>query len=408
MLFTNLNKDYLTYLIGKGLTGLATVLGVPLMTRLLGVDGYGKYAWLWSILFAFAQFSVGWLQQGIIRFGSTESLKIIKQPLRWILSLVFGFIIMGVFALLEQSLFEILLSGSFVMLWFYWGIKQAILQIEFEVLKSVTADIIRTWIPLIIFWLFLIEKSEHISVWVILAILNVGLIIAHLYLVIVPKKETSNTSSSDRFDFSTFFKYGIPISLWIGLSLMHVVITRSHLQILRLTEELGVFSALQEIALKSGSLIFIPLMSTIHPRLMTYWKNNNSVLLKRTMRLGFSYLLLFSVVLTLILGFGQDLIFKLLFVDGAPLTLSLDLLLWIVLAEWLGYWALFSHKGFEWSKKTYLMAIIMSLSLALNFLLLQLPSWGTELTGIIQALCISRLFYVIVSFGYTLRLLSRV
>src|SRR5579863_4551090 len=60
--------DSLSYFGNKVVPGFMGLISVPVFIRLIGLDEYGRFAVIVSLLMAIAGASSGWLAQGVLRF----------------------------------------------------------------------------------------------------------------------------------------------------------------------------------------------------------------------------------------------------------------------------------------------------------------------------------------------------
>ena len=105
-------KDSFKYAVAKLIPGLMGLMTIIVFIRMIGPEEYGKYSIQLSFLMAISAFSIGWLNQSILRYYSryqTAALRSRVFGLGILVSILFGLVVLGIAS--RYSIFDSL-TGS--------------------------------------------------------------------------------------------------------------------------------------------------------------------------------------------------------------------------------------------------------------------------------------------------------
>ena len=196
-----------------------------------------------------------------------------------------------------------------------------------------------------------------------------------------PKKNIKgcvyNASDTPKSVLRMFWAYGWPMSLWLGISMMFQVSDRFLLQHYMSFEETGLYAGLFDIVVRAYSLVFVPVLMAIHPRVMEAWDSGSQTDVTNLIRKGTYLLLLLSLAfLALLVLFGESILAYVLpaneMVDG------IQLLLILAAAGFIWQLAILVHKKLEIRQKTRIMLALIGFAflVALTFNILMIPKIG--------------------------------
>jgi len=203
-----------------------------------------------------------------------------------------------------------------------------------------------------------------------------------------------------------WFKYGSPISIWFVIGLALPFLDRYFINYYLENQDLGTYSSLQEILVRSFSFTLFPFTMALHPRIMDLW-NRSKIQQTLTLILNSIYIIIFiGLIILFIIWFFNDLVFILISKALPEISIqSKIIILPLLLAGFLWQLSLLTHKMLELKEKTTLMivAIIPSLIINIignNYFLPKFGLIGTAYTGLASALvyCIITSVYFIYSF----------
>lgn len=412
-----LGRDVVAYGSGKLLAGLGAFLFIPLLTRSLGLEGYGRYALLLTAAVFLFQLLTGWLQQAILRFHSqfptgpdrqgyaTTVTRLMVGVALLVLAATFGTVLF-----LDSSPMVALAVGLFALSRAVYTIFTALNQSELKPARVIAADLMRTVVPLLLV-LGVLVAGRDLSVEWAFGALVAGLFAGILWHYRTPGFPVPSAGSLDPLLARRFIGFGAPVGVWMALSTLQLFLGRTALDLMGMHTELGIYSAFQDVALKSGMLVFIPVIHAVHPRLMSAWNTGETEQMRRLLRSGTTWLCLLAVVFLAAAWLLYPILMKLLFsapdqLLAAEVPLRMLFLLF-VLAEAMGHFALLAHKGFEFTKRTGSMALIMLACTALNAVLLVFLAAPWGLYGVLASLMVSRALYLVLAIAGTFHFIRR-
>jgi O-antigen/teichoic acid export membrane protein len=201
-------------------------------------------------------------------------------------------------------------------------------------------------------------------------------------------------------------RYGVPIGIWSVVALGNAQLGRAALEIAGDPEALGLFAGIQDVVVKCGTLLLMPIVSAIHGHAMALWAQGDRTSLRTGLRRAFKLQIGVGVVVVLGALVGGGALARLLFgadvPAGSPTAITALLALGVVLAN-IG---LVAHKGLELVHATAVMVACAVAALAFDALAcaLVVPSWGA--VGAAAAFAASQLVYALLALACSRRALS--
>ncbi|MBN1952644.1 MAG: oligosaccharide flippase family protein [Bacteroidales bacterium] len=301
-------KDFFRYYLAKIIPGLVGILVIPGILRLYGESVYGEYSLSISIIQTISTFFSAWLGRSFMRFYTSyqDQEYIHKRYNR----------IMNFFMIPIAVITIILLAGiRFQYMTILIGILCSILftLYSYSSLKYQTflrsggvlyAEIIRSVIFFsLVFGIY--YAFQHLSEHKINLILISNLLAfwaGNLMFSIMgkraerPAKVMSPNPLIDKQIRDQLLHYGLPLALWmIGAFLLNIS-DRYILKIYFNFEEVGVYSSIYDTIFKMNTFLFMPIITSIQPRLIKYFNEgdfeNSKKILNRALLLEFAILAL--------------------------------------------------------------------------------------------------------------------
>ena len=392
-------RDALYYSISKIIPGLAGLISVVLFFRLIGSEEYGKYSIIFSFTNLIAAFSLGWLNQSILRYRSTfSSTKKIISPV--FLGFTLGIIIV-ITLLIITSVFQfpiIFSSKHIIFLAFSVGIFN-ILKFTFqseELPKKVILITSIQSILIIICSFLLLNYHKNNSESLILAV-------SLAYLIpILPYINFFNSNFISKKNMNIiipFFNYGFPISIWLGISLSLNFLDRFFIEYYFGTLLMGSYAGLSEFIIRIFSIVIFPITLAIHPIIMNKWNKNRNIheSLIALLIAGLTQLSICIIILIPLVLF-KDSFFYFIQSMIPELDVSMkEIMIPIFIGGFLWQLALLLHKPLEIQERTWVMVGCILCSLIANITgnILFLPKFGIIAT--VYTMIISALIYIISS-----------
>lgn len=381
-------RDTGNYVLSKVVPGLMGLLAVPVFVRLVGLEQYGHYAVVYSVVIAWSGGMAGWLSQGVLRFqsGATEpharqafnravgrgtALSALLGGLG--LAVALSFMGLGTGWPLAAS---ILLYASTLVYPVYLARFQASLRSgvvkRTEIVRSVAAFLV----PAALVVLF--QTKSYL-----LLVAGVGLgysLPLAIYLNanrdrmgILKQSELGLHSGKILRDLWSF---GWPVGMWLLCQQSLVVSDRYFIQRFSGFSSAGIYASVYDVVVRSFSLLFMPVTLAIHPLVMDRWNGGGRRQALSAIRTGLKYQLLLFVPVVLLLTLLAPTMCR--FVLGERNQQAIALVTPLAIVGFLWQISLLVHKPLELLCRTkrMLLGIVgaLSVNIAGNYFLI--PAFG--------------------------------
>jgi O-antigen/teichoic acid export membrane protein len=386
------------------------LLSTILFIKIVGIIEYGKYSILLAQCNLLSALGFGWINHSILRYCNSEKaqeLEINTIKNGWIYSSIIIFILTIFFSRLQNfSPIEIIFCiFCTILIALYSLIKiqyQASIQPKAFINITALQSLLLIIIPLILLYF---DQS--------LNMLLLGIVIAYSIVIIFKMilKKSSNINSpinkSNDNKIKKWISFGIPISLWFTFSLAFPYIERIFIKNYLSLEALGMYSSLQELLIRSYSLILFPITMALHPRIMKSWNNNKKYDSIKLIKGG---VLIFFIVFLLIISpilFFKEYFYKILQLILPDISTNfLRLVPPLMITGFLWQLSLLTHKLIELKEKSKLMAIMIFISLIMSIIsnYLFIPIYGIIATA--YSSMFSALFYCLLTSIYSIQSLK--
>jgi len=397
------------YFLGKVLAGLGGFLTIPLLTRGLGVEGYGQLSLGLIVANWMPYITGGWLQQSILRYHKSYKLtndyasylrtlrlcQIVVSVTCGLASLVIMYLL-GVGDWLDRGLVAVisLLNANYFL---YVAIFQAELKPPF----IVWSDFARTVTPAILIAAQMVAL-KHLTSGLAYAYIAIAMLAANFFLSVRIWHLKNGQAHFAKDIFLKLFLYGIPMGVWFSFSACQVFMGRFILQFLHMQKDLGLYSAFQDFLIKGGTLLFMPVTLAVHGLIMAKWAEKKYTEAHSTVKRAFIYQFALGVILllTVLAGFKLVILFLLGGKAGRPeeFTGNLLLMFLVALSVILNSLALISHKGLEAGEKTAFMALLMGTSVLVNLVLSFVLAIFLGAVGVAIGLLVASSLYVFLTY----------
>ena len=388
-------KDSFKYAVAKLIPGLMGLMTIIVFIRMIGPEEYGKYSIQLSFLMAISAFSIGWLNQSILRYYSryqTAALLSRVFGLGILVSILFGLVVLGIAS--RYSIFDSL-TGSESLIGFILFVALCAFQFLSTLfraqLKPINVIIITTvqsilglLIPVILLSMF---EQSHRFLLIGLAMSYCTPPIIFFFVNINRVKKfwfKENGIHKSRHILVEFLKYGTPLSLWFALSLSLAFLDRFFIKYFFEYETMGIYASFTDLVVRVFSILLFPLTLAAHPRIMFAWNTNKQSAAIALWWKALQYQLGIFIVLMAVVYIFTDNIFNMLMVILPDLNESYSFLLMPILAGgFLWQFALLCHKPLEMDQRTKLMLLLMLAALCVNLIgnIVYLPHYGIIATA---------------------------
>lgn len=363
------------YGVAQAVPGITMLASVPIWIRLVGGEQYGEYAVVWAVGIASAAFSTGWLRQSLLRETGLPAGTLSALP-RWSLAacvLVPGAVV-GVAALwvLDRDPLALAIAYCF-------GVSIAVSLIVSTVLQQrerapmvALAESGRA-VATLALSLVLVEVASPTSESLLAAaaIANVGVVV----LVRRPGTAAWDGRPSNEV-LGGWWAYGWPLSVWLGLAPAMLYSDRILLGQFVDDATLGAYAASSDLVVRGVAVVATPVAMVLHPALMRAANRGEpeaAVAVSKTWAVRLAMVLAIGVVLVAVAGrWLNDLV-----LDSG--TISTSTLVGLSVGASLWQLGLLLHKPLEIERRTGVMLVVLSCSLAAGLLLVAvLARFGPE------------------------------
>ena len=398
-----LAKDTVYYSISKMIPGLAGVVFVILFFRLIGAEEYGKYSIIFSFANLIAAFSFGWLNQSILRYRSTFTSRIkILSPIS--LGYIIGFISIIIFVNIISVLqFSITFSKQHVIFLSLsigiFNIIKSTFQSEEQPNKVILITSFQS-ILMIISSIIILKTYDNSAEGLILGI-SLGYLIP---ILPYSKLFTSNIIAKKNIKkIKSFFNYGAPLSIWLGISLSLNFLDRYFIEYYYGPSLMGSYAGFSEFIIKIFSIFIFPITLAVHPILMNNWNKNKNIyeffikIFKAS-----TIQIIICLVMLVPLYLYMDYFFYLIQIMIPELDNSMkEIMIPLFIGGFLWQLALVLHKPLEIEERTLVMVCCIMFSLATNLIgnIYFLPRFGIIATA--YTMILSASIYIVSTILYS-------
>lgn len=409
-------KNSSIYFAGLLVSGVISILTIPLIVKEFGVEKYGSFSLIQNIILILIVFGGGWLNQCILRFNDfSTSFKIlvfksyflVLIPLSVICFFLLFFLglnvpnsIVGVFIMFLGSVSSLLISFH---------------QSNLNANKSFYFDFIRnlTFISSLFFIAQFFQKNNSNAVLILCFFLSyfasfIFLLrydFKFLYVaskIFIRRLNYNHINSIVKQNFH-LLNYGWPLALWFTFSYILNISDRYIIGYYLSASELGTYSAIYDLVYKGITFIYSPVLVAGFPILVhKYNLVNKESAYQFLQKLIFLEILIFLVIIIFAFFLKSFFIEKIV---GVPVTSqSLALILPITCGAFVWQLAMLMHKPLEFELKTKFMLFYVILALLINIVLnvLFIPRLGILFAS--YSTIISAFLYLFLCFIYTFKL----
>ncbi len=398
-----LAKDTVYYSISKMIPGLAGLVFVILFFRLIGAEEYGKYSIIFSFANLIAAFSFGWLNQSILRYRSTFTSRIkILSPisLGYIIGIISIIIFVNIISILQFSIIfskqhVIFLSLSIGI----FNILKSTFQSEEQPNKVILITSFQS-ILMIISSIIILKTYDYSAEGLILGI-SFGYLIP---ILPYSKLFTSNIIAKKNIKkIKSFFNYGAPLSIWLGISLSLNFLDRYFIEYYYGPSLMGSYAGFSEFIIKIFSIFIFPITLAVHPILMNNWNKNKNIyeffikIFKAS-----TIQIIICLIMLVPLYLYMDYFFYLIQIMIPELDNSMkEIMIPLFIGGFLWQLALVLHKPLEIEERTLVMVCCIMFSLATNLIgnIYFLPRFGIIATA--YTMIFSASIYLVSSILYS-------
>ena len=386
-------KDSLFYTISKIIPGLTGLISVVLFFRLIGAEEYGKYSIIFSFTNLIAAFSFGWLNQSILRYRSTYSSSVkILSPIS--LGFILGTILVIIFVIITSTFgFPAIFSNKHIIFLALsigiFNIIKSIFQSEERPNKVILITSYQS-ILMIICSIIILKLYDNSAESLILGI-SFGYLLpilpySKLFSINIITKENIKK-------INPFFNYGLPLSLWLGISLSLNLLDRFFIEYYYGSSLMGSYAGFSEFVIRIFSIIIFPITLAVHPILINKWNKNKNIheFFVKLFKASMIQILICLIMLIPVYFFKEDFFYFIqIMIPGIDSSMK-EIIIPIFIGGFLWQLALVLHKPLEIEERTLIMVVCIMFSLVANLIgnIFFLPKFGILATAYTMVLSAS-------------------
>jgi len=407
----SLERDIRSYFVGRIFIAIVLFWSVPLLTRGLGIESYGRLSLLLLIANWIPPVIGGWLQQGILRYHKTYSAKFadywktLDRVQLLLVPLGVGLAITASSLIARATVLERCLLGGVAAFRLLRMSYASVAQAELRPSLVVWSELARSALPVCILGATMIVGSFTVAF--VVGCFLFGALCASVVPYFCLDQIRINGGRFNGLIVGKMFRYGLPLTMWFGLSMGQIVLGRFILERYELREALGMYSAYQDFITKGATFLFMPITYALHGQAMASWAKGEYGASKVAIRRASAYQFAIAAGLMCVVIIGYPWINAILWgqthygIDASGRVL----LILISLALCVGNLGLVAHKGLELAEQTRRMAVVMGVCLTMNLFVAMYLVESHGAIGIAIGLCCGNGCYFVTSQMLSMRFL---
>jgi O-antigen/teichoic acid export membrane protein len=351
-------------------------LSVPVFTRLVSIEDYGRYSLVTAVVALLVTLGTGWSEYAVVRIlpeqRSTHGTRAVMRSLLpltllpagiasvvilaiggigarlgWLSPDFVPFVLPSALILAARPVYQVL-RGAFQ------ALGAAHRYGAYEVVQSTLAFGIGVWL---VGWQGLGMPGRLWGEVAVLAVLAVVAGRAHWIGSGEPHRPDVPTS---REVGRRALRFGLPAVSWsVGFNLMGVI-ERGLLRLHVGDEAVGAYGAVYAIVDRSGTLAFAPLLMATFPVLVRLWSSQGAATAGLELgRAASRYAVVACLFLGLGLAFGKTIAELVL---PGTYRAGIDVIPWLLGALVIWHFAMYAHKGLEVGERLWTMALAMAVA----------------------------------------------
>lgn len=394
--------NFFLYATNSAVSGITNVLSVPFFISLFGINTYGKYSLILSVIYTLHCGIGGPLNQNMLRFGviNEGASRMNVSDIFIILIMVeciFGTILFFGMSFFFKDFYIGVLSGLILFSIGFFQLYQSYLQAQEKAKDTTILEIIRNLIFILSpFFLIKIFKGNGRELYYLLC----GILFSHLVTSLLAVRKltklkivnfneginlfTINKQSSIYQMGIKIWRFSLPLIGWFVFSNLLNIVDRYVIVYYLGYSEVGYYSAIYDLMYKGIVLLLTPILTVIYPLLVKYYEENDRIKVNNIMNIGFLIQMFLTIVAFVFMKSFEKYIVK-TFLHGLFINdgVSQKLIYLIIIGSFFWQVGMLIHKKLELKRQTYkmLIAIIVAFSVNLSLNIFLIPHFGILAAG---------------------------
>lgn len=398
-------RDLVSYLPAKAIPAVLTLIVVTLLTHALPPEEFGRYATIMAAV-ALANIAVvAWLRQSVLRFypayiidGRQRHFQATALTLLVLVIAVVGVALTGILAMAGFSLRDAALGGlinaAFALFDYQITLYQSARGSTRYAVVSIGQSVVQSvWVCVFVYWA---RGGYAAALGAVLAGLSAALVYGLATRRQAQFHPTLSGRKLDRPLVAQLVGYGLPMAAWLFAFQSLSIGSRLIIGWSRGPAEVGIYSSTYDLINGGLSLMMTPFLLAAHPLIVQLWTAGaERKIVEDVIEQVLRYLLLMFVpVFALAVLFGP----RLLFMLGPGFAVDRWVVPVLVLATFLGGFAMYAHKGLEMANRTGVMlgAALVTVAVDITLKLVLIRPFGYAAAALISVA--SYVLYIVITY----------
>ena len=398
----------------RAIPAVLSIVFVGVLVRSLGVSNYAYFSLAAAVANTCASICAGWIAQGALRYlpgrpdraesaAPALSVAVVLAALATVSTCVGGLAALLPDGVRGQLMLAICVLAAAMM---YQSVWLARVMITGRSSLYAGSEIIRCAVVLGL--ALTLNVSGHLGLasaaWTFAGSYIAAVAFLHVFerlgISFKSRMGGSRAKAVRRAWLLRLWRFGSPMSLWLGLAVSLPLIDRAILLGRLGSEEAGTYAASYDIFFRIAALLFGPVLMVLHPQIMREVNTGRTDVARKWVHRSLAVALVVSPLVSLGVASAAPPVARLLGISVGGITFRLAFL--ITLGGCMWQTAFIAHKFLEMQHRTRLLLLCMISAIAVHaVLLLYLSAWA-GLAGAAGAAILSGAMYCLLTlvFGY--------
>ena len=394
--------NFFFYATNSAVSGIVNVISVPFFISLFGINTYGKFSLILSIIYTLHCGLGGPLNQNMIRFGVVNDgvsrinvCDIFK--ILFLLECIFSTLLTFAMSFFFKDFYIGVFSGLILFSIGFFQLYQSYLQAQEKAKDTTILEIIRNLIFILSpFFMLKIFQGNGRELYYLLC----GILFSHLatsllavgklvklkivnfnegFIFSIINKQTSTYQMSIKI-----WRFSLPLIGWFVFSNLLNIVDRYVIVYYLGFNEVGYYSAIYDLMYKGIVLLLTPILTVIFPILVKYYEENDIVKVNNVIKIGLLIQILLTIVAFVLMKLLEKYIVKTffhgLFINDGVYQ---KLIYLIIIGSFFWQVGMLMHKKLELKRQTHMMLIAIIVAFSVNLLLniILIPHFGILAAG---------------------------
>lgn len=358
------------YAVARTAPSLTAMVLTLILVRSLDLEGYGRFAVYWSVSAIAITVSGGWHRQWVLKNPDSTGYGLVCTPaVRGMYLAAPSLFIPACWVLLGGSPWEAAAAYLFSISALYHSVGQTVLQAQGRVRRIVAGEVFRNGAVLLGLWGLISAGASDVAS--VLTLMAACAWISHRYHL-----HGMDVSAQADDALSGAWKFGWPISAWLGLAALLQFSDRLVIEWLTSSTQTGLYSSLYDVLNRGTGFLVMPITMALHPRYMRLMNRREEVGAQRLLRRSKIVQAGIGLVVSAMVLILASQIANAIVGDEVPNAPSVVLPL--TAGGFLWHFSQIAHKPLEAGGRTRAMLICIAACVLLNFVLnlLLIPIFG--------------------------------